>query len=66
MVFLIQASQNRDSLAIHLKLDEIIKVIDDADNALLHVEDKDDDTLNFLHEEYKTLGKIEDKDKKNT
>lgn len=37
MVFLIQITQNRDSLAIHLKLDEIIRSIDEAENAIIRV-----------------------------
>lgn len=38
MVFLIQNTQNRDSLAIHLKLDEIIRAIDNAENAIIAAE----------------------------
>src|SRR6187431_1095056 len=36
MVFLIQNTQNRDALAVHLKLDEIISALSEADNALMH------------------------------
>lgn len=42
MVFLIQNSQNRDSRAIQLKLDELIRAIDQADNRLMHIEDAPD------------------------
>src|ERR1700736_5742622 len=38
MVFLIQNTQNRDSQAMHLKLDELIRAIDGAHNALLNLE----------------------------
>ena len=38
MVFLIQNTQNRDSLAIHLKLDEIIRAIDAAENETISAE----------------------------
>lgn len=40
MVFLIQSSQNNDTSAIHLKLDEILHAIDDADNSLIGVENR--------------------------
>ena len=39
MVFLIQRSQNKDSLAIHLKLNEIVAVLQGASNRLINVED---------------------------
>jgi low affinity Fe/Cu permease len=39
MVFLIQNTQNRDSEAMHIKLDELIRAIDGAHNALLNLED---------------------------
>ena len=42
MVFLIQNTQNRDSLAVHLKLDEIIRSIDVADDELMRAEDETD------------------------
>src|ERR1051326_3274311 len=38
MVFLIQNTQNRDALAIHLKLDEIIRAIDVAQNEMIDIE----------------------------
>jgi low affinity Fe/Cu permease len=44
MVFLIQNTQNRDSHAINLKLDELIKAIDPADDELIDVEDETDET----------------------
>src|SRR5215213_6019798 len=48
MVFLIQNTQNRDSLAVHLKLDELIHAIDAADNALIEAEDETDKELAAL------------------
>src|SRR5690348_6198030 len=45
MVFLIQNTQNRDSLAMHLKLDEIIRVLDAADDNLMHAEDITEEEL---------------------
>src|SRR5512133_925057 len=41
MVFLIQNTQNRDSEATHLKLDELIRAIGGAHNALIDLEDLD-------------------------
>jgi low affinity Fe/Cu permease len=55
MVFLIQNTQNRDSLAVHLKLDEIIRVIDAADDKLMSAEDETDENLAELKEKYQVL-----------
>jgi low affinity Fe/Cu permease len=53
MVFLIQNTQNRDSHAINLKLDELIKAIDPADDELIDVEDETDERLENLEAEFK-------------
>ena len=45
MVFLIQNTQNRDSIAVQLKLDELICALKEADNRFLDVEDLDDKEL---------------------
>jgi low affinity Fe/Cu permease len=50
MVFLIQASQNRDSAAVQLKLDELIRVTDAARNKLLTLEDLTEAELDRLKE----------------
>ena len=55
MVFLIQASQNRDSDAIHLKLDEIIRATQGAHNAVLNLEDGEEDELKAMREQYAAL-----------
>ena len=55
MVFLIQSQQNRDSRAIHLKLDELIRGIEGARNELLDIEDCTDAELESLQEEFKLL-----------
>ena len=55
MVFLIQNTQNRDSLAMHLKLDEIIRVIDAADDQLMRAEDETDEELAELKERYQQV-----------
>ena len=56
MVFLIQNSQNRDTVAIQAKLDELIRATKLADNAMLNLEDLDDETLERLKEHYRKLG----------
>ncbi len=45
MVFLIQNTQNRDMSALHLKLDELIRVNQDARNTLLNLEDMTEEEL---------------------
>jgi len=55
MVFLIQNTQNRDSEAIHLKLDELIYTIKDAHNALLDLEDLEEDDLEKIRKDYEKL-----------
>src|SRR5437763_17204269 len=58
MVFLIQRAQNKDSLAIQLKLNEIVAAIDGASNHLLNVEDLGEEDVGILHEHYKKLAKL--------
>lgn len=55
MVFLIQNTQNRDALAVHLKLDELIRAIEEADNDLMNAEDETDRELAALKEKYMRL-----------
>lgn len=55
MVFLIQNSQNRDSRAIHLKLDEIIRSIDKARNEIIDLEDAKDEVLDRLEQEFRKM-----------
>src|SRR5207237_9403202 len=45
MVFLIQNTQNRDAKAIHLKLDEIIRAIQPANNQMINIEKVSDEEL---------------------
>jgi len=62
MVFLIQNTQNRDSEAIQVKLDELIRSIDGAHLALLDLEDLDDKDLERICREYRELAKQARKD----
>jgi len=55
MVFLIQNSQNRDAKAVHLKLDELLRAVKDADNSLIEVEDETDEELAELKQLYVQL-----------
>jgi low affinity Fe/Cu permease len=52
MVFLIQNSQNRDSRAMHLKLDELIRAVENASNSLIDAEEDDEEQLNELQKIY--------------
>ena len=58
MVFLIQRTQNKDSLAIQLKLNEIVAAIPGASNRLIDVEDLSEDELMKLHQFYGRLAEI--------
>ena len=52
MVFLIQHTQNRDSKAMQLKLDELIRAVGKARNDLVDLEDSDDETIEHLKQEF--------------
>jgi low affinity Fe/Cu permease len=55
VVFLIQNTQNRDARAIHLKLDEIIKSIDQAQNEMIDIEHLSDEELQKLADKYQKV-----------
>jgi len=55
MVFLIQATQNRDAEAIQIKLDEIIRSQDSAHNALLDLEELEEEDLVKVRQKYLDL-----------
>ncbi len=55
MVFLIQNTQNRDSAALQVKVDELIRATDGAHNALLNLEALDDAELARVQTRYRTL-----------
>jgi low affinity Fe/Cu permease len=55
MVFLIQNTQNRDSEAIHVKLDELIRATKGAQNALLDLEELEEKELDRIRDDYEKL-----------
>ncbi len=55
MVFLIQRSQNKDSLAIQVKLNELIAATRGASNRLINIEDLTEEELAELHDRYQQL-----------
>jgi low affinity Fe/Cu permease len=57
MVFLIQNTQNRDSAAVQLKLDELIRTVNGAHNALLNLEELTERDLERLRARYEALGR---------
>ena len=57
MVFLIQSSQNRDTEAIQIKLDELIRATQGAHNALLDLEELEEDELDRFRDRYEALAK---------
>jgi low affinity Fe/Cu permease len=57
MVFLIQATQNRDGEAIQVKLDEIIRAIGHAKNELLDLEELEEEDLDRIKQAYQELAR---------
>ena len=55
MVFLIQNTQNRDSEALHLKIDELIRSHEGAHNALLNLEKLNEEELDAIRDRYAEL-----------
>jgi low affinity Fe/Cu permease len=66
VVFLIQNTQNRDARAIHLKLDEIIKSIDQAQNEMIDIEHLSDAELQTLADKYQRVREECDNRRKRT
>jgi low affinity Fe/Cu permease len=62
MVFLIQRAQNKESLAVQLKLNEIVAAIEGASNRLIAVEDLSEGDLAILHTHYGKLAEMAKKD----
>ena len=57
MVFLIQNTQNRDSVAVQLKLDELIRAINGAHNGLLDLEELSDEDLARIRARFEALAR---------
>lgn len=57
MVFLIQSTQNSDTEAIQIKLDELIRAIEPARNRMLSLEELDESELDELRKEFDELAK---------
>lgn len=55
MVFLIQNTQNRDTKAMQLKLDELVRAVAEARNELVAVEDAPDEVISNLKQEYQQI-----------
>lgn len=55
MVFLIQNAQNRDTEAIQIKLDELIRAVQDADNAMMGLEQMEEAELDELRLRYERM-----------
>jgi low affinity Fe/Cu permease len=62
MVFLIQRSQNKESLAIQLKLNELVAALDGASNRLIDVEGLTEEDLRVLRNHYHTLANLAARD----
>lgn len=58
MVFLIQSTQNRDTAAIQLKLDELIRVTEGAHTVLMDLEELDDHELQKFRAEYEKIARL--------
>lgn len=55
LVILVQSTQNRETRAIHLKLDELIKGVDGSRTSLMGLEELSDDKLEQVKEEHKQV-----------
>jgi low affinity Fe/Cu permease len=62
MVFLIQRSQNKDSRAIHLKLNELVAAVEGASNRLISAEDLCEDDVEVIGKHFRKLGELAKKD----
>jgi low affinity Fe/Cu permease len=58
MVFLIQRSQNKESLAVQLKLNEIVAAIEGASNRLINIQDASEKDVETLHQHFDKLASL--------
>ena len=66
MVFLIQKAQNKEAIAVQLKLNELIAANNSASNRLLNIQDLSEEELTTLYEHYKRLVELTHKSRSNT
>ena len=66
MVFLIQRAQNKDSQAVHLKLNELVAAMDGASNRLINIEGLTEQEIQTLHAHYCKLVELAKVDAKLT
>ncbi|MDO7846093.1 low affinity iron permease family protein [Hymenobacter sp. M29] len=62
MVFLIQRAQNKDSLVLHLKLNELLAATQGASNRLINAQDFSEEEIKTLHDFYCILAELAKKD----
>jgi low affinity Fe/Cu permease len=62
MVFLIQRAQNKDSLVLHLKLNELIAATKGASNRLINAQDFSEEEIKLMHDFYCALAELAKKD----
>jgi low affinity Fe/Cu permease len=62
MVFLIQNSQTRDSDAMHLKLDELLRAIDEAETDFIDLEERSEQEIQELHAKYARMAEAAKKE----
>ncbi|MEX2141727.1 MAG: low affinity iron permease family protein [Pirellulales bacterium] len=66
MVFLIQRSQNKEAVALQLKLNELVAAIEGASNRLINIEDLSEEEIATLHRHYNKLSRLAEHDGKLT
>ena len=62
MVFLIQRAQNKDALAVHVKLNELVAALEGASNRLIDVEGLSEQELAIIGKYYKELARLASRD----
>jgi low affinity Fe/Cu permease len=65
MIFLVQHTQNRDARALHLKLDELLRSVENARDRLIDLETCSDEELDQIERQFKALRRREQRTKVN-